>query len=243
MLPLRFDADDPAGHLACDEMTLRWAESGRRGECLRVYEVHRPAVVLGVSSRCVRDVHTDACRRDGVPVLRRASGGGTVLIGPGCLNYSVTLDTEARPALRGVHASYDWIVGRLAAALAPQCPRCGRAGLSDLAVDGRKVGGSAQKRGRRFVLHHGTLLYGLRIADLSRYLREPEARPEYRGGRPHGAFVANLPCGAAALCAALAVAFEAARAQPPFEVRGDMRREVESLAEARYRNDEWTLRR
>jgi lipoate-protein ligase A len=68
-----------------------------------------------------------------------------------------------------------------------------------LVVDGRKVSGNAQRRGRRALLHHGTLLYAFDPALAERYLREPRRRPPYRATRTHAEFMGNLPLSADAL--------------------------------------------
>ena len=49
-------------------------------------------------------------------------------------------------------------------------------GVSDLAVEGLKVSGSAQQRKRRHLLHHGTLLCGFDLARITRYLHAPQRR-------------------------------------------------------------------
>ena len=68
----------------------------RRGrEVLRFWELPTLAVVLGSGGSVAIDVNVAACDADGVPILRRASGGGTVLLGPGCLCFSLVL--ELRP--------------------------------------------------------------------------------------------------------------------------------------------------
>ena len=46
-------------------------------------------VVVGRSSRLDEEVHLDACRAAGVPVLRRPSGGAAIVSGPGCLMYAL----------------------------------------------------------------------------------------------------------------------------------------------------------
>ncbi|HEV3117610.1 MAG TPA: lipoate--protein ligase family protein, partial [Gemmataceae bacterium] len=73
-----------AENLALDEALLLEAEAGG-AEVLRFWEWKRPAVVLGAGSRLADDVDEAACHADGVPILRRSSGGGTVLLGSGCL--------------------------------------------------------------------------------------------------------------------------------------------------------------
>src|SRR5262245_36170851 len=87
-----------AENLALDEALLIAAEAGGP-EVLRLWRWPAPAVVLGAGGRLADDVRADACAADGVPVRRRSSGGGTVLLGPGCLCYSLVLGMD-RPGLR-----------------------------------------------------------------------------------------------------------------------------------------------
>ncbi len=160
-------------------------------ETLRFWEASARAVVVGALGVVESDVHEHACLADDVPIVRRISGGGAVLVGIGCLNYSLVLSLDARPELRHVADSYRLILGRVVAALA--IPRLAMRGMSDLALDGRKVSGNSQRRGRRALLHHGTLLYAFEISSIARYLKEPVRQPAYRTGRPHEAFVMNIP--------------------------------------------------
>lgn len=55
---------------------------GGDGAHVWVFEVDRPALALG-SSQPESDVDAEACRRAGVEIVRRRSGGGAVLLVPG----------------------------------------------------------------------------------------------------------------------------------------------------------------
>src|SRR5207244_5579730 len=115
--------------------------------------------------------------------VRRARGGGTVLLGPCCLLFSRVLAYERSAALREIPTSYVSILGRIRDALSDAVPGTELAGTSDLAVAGRKCSGNAQQRKRRYLLHHGTLLYGFHVERVGRYLHRPARQPDYRGGR------------------------------------------------------------
>jgi len=149
---------------------------------------------LGRSGIVARDVNEAACGADGVPILRRISGGGAVLLGPGCVNYSLFLSLEKHPELRDVRASYRHILSWLIRTLG--VPGLEIRGLSDLALAGKKVSGNAQRRGSKAMLHHGTLVYGLDPALVERYLKEPARQPDYRRGRTHREFLGSLPLSA-----------------------------------------------
>jgi lipoate-protein ligase A len=181
-----------AENLALDEALLLGAESGLNGEVLRFWEWPAAAVVLGAGGRLEADVDEDACRLDGVPLLRRASGGGTVLLGRGCLLFSLIVRFDRHPTLKDVNASYRYILGRVISALKPLAAAEQR-GISDLAIAGRKFSGNAQQRKREHVLHHGSLLYDFDVRQLSRYLLVPEMQPPYRESRSHDSFMMNLP--------------------------------------------------
>src|SRR4051794_12657586 len=81
----------PPEDLACDEALLDLCEEGSEGELLRFWEPQQPFVVLGYANQAAVEADLDACKAHEVGVFRRCSGGGTVLQGAGCLNYSVIL--------------------------------------------------------------------------------------------------------------------------------------------------------
>src|SRR5204863_255304 len=93
-------------NLALDEALLLDAEEGLSGEVLRLWEWPERAVVLGSACRLGEDVDEFACAAAGVPILRRSSGGGTVLLGAGCLCFSLVLRFDRHPALAEIRPSY-----------------------------------------------------------------------------------------------------------------------------------------
>jgi lipoate-protein ligase A len=225
-------------NLALDEALLLEAEAGEAGEVLRVWEWPRPAVVLGSGCSVAEEVEQARCRTDGVPILRRSSGGGTVLLGPGCLLFSLVLDYERHPELTEIRRSYGFILGRLCQSLDGTLPDVSCRGTSDLAAGERKFSGNAQQRKKRFLLHHGTLLYAFDLALVARYLRPPPRQPEYRAGRQHDDFLCNLPTTVNDLKDRLARAWGATTSGAPVPLPL-----VERLVEDKYATSSWTHRR
>jgi lipoate---protein ligase len=226
-----------AGNLAVDEALLLNAEADD-SEVLRVWEWFNPAIVLGSGCKLAEDVDEVTCHRDGVPVLRRSSGGGTVLLGAGCLCFSLVLSYERAPALGEIRPSYTYILERIRTALADLAPDVRCAGTSDLACGGQKFSGNAQQRKRNYLLHHGTLLYAFDVSRVSRYLRLPARQPDYRGGREHADFLMNLPTNAAELKQRLRVAWSAEEVMQTWPQ--DM---VKQLVDEKYSRLEWVRRR
>lgn len=182
---------DPVRDLAAEDALLAEVEATGEG-LIRAWESPTTCIVLGASSKLLEDVDVEACAREGVPILRRGSGGGTVAIGPGALNLSIAAPIAGHPELRAVDRAQRFLMEQLAEALREHDPRVRMLGSGDLAIGDRKFCGSAQRRLRRGLLVHLSLLYRFDLPLIGRMLKVPARQPEYRRGRPHGDFVTNL---------------------------------------------------
>jgi lipoate-protein ligase A len=224
-------------NLGLDEALLLEAEASAGSEILRLWEWERHAVVLGAASRLAAEVFEPACQADGVPIARRASGGGTVLLGPGCLLYSLVLPYRRSRELEGVRNSYRYILGTVGEAVAALTPEVEVAGISDLAAAGRKFSGNSQQRKRTHLLHHGTILYAFDATSAARYLPMPARRPDYRGNRTHSAFLTNVPAASEVLKDLIRSAWNA---NDPVSDWPSER--VRQLVREKYGRQEWTRR-
>jgi lipoate-protein ligase A len=237
-LPLTLET--PAENLALDEALLDAAIAGElAGEVLRLWEPSRPFVVLGRSSKPT-EVRMAACQADGVPVLRRPSGGATVVAGCGCLMYAVLLDLRQRPQLRHVDRAHEFVLGALAGALSPLAPGVALAGTSDLTLaqpngePARKFSGNSLRLKRDWLLYHGTILYNFSLDRIARWLDKPLRTPDYRGQRDHTEFVTNFPATRHQLTVAL---LDAWHADEPL-VEWPQHR-TQTLANERYTKLDW----
>jgi lipoate-protein ligase A len=225
-----------AENVALDESLLLSAEVGESGEVLRVWEQPSLSVVLGSGCKLADDVDLVATGRDGIPIVRRSSGGGTVLLGTGCLCYSLVLAYARAVELTEIASSYRWILDRVLESL--KITGTTQEGISDLAIGGWKFSGNAQQRKRNHLLHHGTILYALDLNAIERYLRPPERQPEYRARRAHGAFIRNVEVVREQIIGGLRAVWDA----------GDERlmwssEDVARLVREKYGTAEWTGRR
>ncbi len=231
----------PSDNLALDEALLIVAEEGSGGEVLRFCELPTPAVIVGAGGSVAIDVNVPACETDGIPILRRSSGGGTVLLGPGCLCFSLVLDYDRAPGLDQIPLSNRYVLGRVLTALQPIAPTASIEGTSDLVLghsEAVKISGNAQQRKRRYFLHHGTLLCGFDLGLIPKYLNAPERQPPYRYNRPHADFVANLKVQSAELKALLINEW-----QPMGEYAPVPWETVRQLVTEKYSRDDWNRRR
>jgi lipoate-protein ligase A len=229
--------DCAADNLALDEALLLEAETHPPREWLRFWELPTYAVVLGSAGKISEDVHISNCEFDGVPIYRRSSGGGTVLLGPGSLCFSLVLCYDRHPALGEISSSYRFILDTLLAAL--NLPDTALQGICDLTWAGQKFSGNAQQRKRFHLLHHGTLLYDFDLPRVGRYLTLPPRRPDYRADRPHETFVRNLPLTRSELVSRLAEVWGASWVSHPLLPLDA----VADLVASKYALDSWNRRR
>ncbi|MFW5858594.1 MAG: lipoate--protein ligase family protein [Planctomycetota bacterium] len=182
---------------------------------LRVFEPHDLRLVLGRAQDPQRELLLDQVRADAVPVHRRITGGGTVVLAPG----SVVVALRAPPWNGDVASCFARINRCLRAAVRECCAvEPGEAGHGDLVIPGpgaqRKILGASLRRQRAATIYLGVLLVADLIPLMERYLATPSRRPDYRGQRDHRAFCTDLARHGASV-AGLIAAVEAACAQLP----------------------------
>lgn len=199
----------PVENLALDEVLLEELDERGGAPTLRFWESDRLFVVLGRGSRVGDEVDVPACERDGVPILRRASGGGTVLQGPGCLSYAIVVPYRLYSELRTIRTTNQFVLERIAAALQRWEPTTTFQGISDLAVGNLKISGNAQRRAGSALLFHGTILHSMSADLVAQYLKHPSRQPDYRLDRPHRMFLGTINAPPQAIKQAIASAWNA----------------------------------
>jgi len=228
----------PAENLACDEALLDWCEEEGGTEVLRLWEAREHFVVLGYANHATREVNLDACRTRGIPVLRRCSGGGTVLQGPGCLNYSLILKMEGKKPLQSISETNCYIMKRNAEAVAAVLGKSVAVeGFTDLAVNNLKFSGNAQRRKRDFLLFHGTFLLDYDSALMEELLLLPARQPDYRQNRSHAGFLTRLDLPMDSIKAALKKSWAAT--DPLGEIPNS---DISRLVQEKYSREEWNLK-
>jgi lipoate-protein ligase A len=228
----------PQQNLACDEVLLEECENGQEPGILRFWAPSRYFIVLGYSNKARSEVRLPECRAAGIPVFRRRSGGGAVLQGPGCLNYSLILEIPDPSPLQSIDGAARLILERHQRALEPLLgPGLRIRGLGDLAIGDLKFSGSAQYRRRRALLFHGAFLLHLDLDLMETLLPLPSKQPPYREGRSHRAFLTNLRLPATVIKEALQKAWNttAPVEDVPFA-------RIDALAEKTYSIDPWNFR-
>jgi len=233
----------PGENLACDEALLDWCEGGAGEEVLRFWESCEHFVVVGYADKVRTEVNIEVCKKDGIPIYRRCSGGGAVLQGPGCLNYALVLRITDDGPLHNIASANQFIMNHNRAAIeaifpGPESPGPGPQfavrGHTDLCLGNLKFSGNSQRRRKSFLLFHGTFLLNLDLALVTEVLRTPTKQPPYRKHRTHANFLINLNSPANEVKSALCNAWDAVSPlkNPPLENSA-------VLARNKYDSPEW----
>ena len=193
----------PGAHnMALDEAILRAHQAGAVPPTLRVYGWKPEAVSLGKFQRLESTVDPEACRRLGLDIVRRPTGGRALLHTAEEVTFSLVV-SAARLGTRGVMDSYrrlaEGIIAGLRtlgldarllerASLAPPGPAgladpaCfARTARCDLVVGTAKLVGSAQVQQRGFLLQQNSLPLRLHADRWAHVFLRPATPPHARG--------------------------------------------------------------
>lgn len=225
-----------ADNLALDEALLLAADQSP-AETLRFWRFPIPVVVLGRGSKIRDEVDVDFCQHHSIPILRRCSGGASILADPDCLMYSVVLNLDARPLLRNVDQAHAYVIGQLAAAVQLQRPEIRFQGTCDLTLDEKKFSGNSLRVARSHLLYHGTILQQVDPKLVGRCLRTAPRQPDYRQARSHEQFITPIAINASELCNDLAARYQVTVAMDDWPEA-----EMRTLSDTKYSTEEWTWR-
>ncbi|KAI9917223.1 hypothetical protein PsorP6_012414 [Peronosclerospora sorghi] len=151
-------------------------------------------IVIGISGKPAQVLHEDAVKRDGIPVLKRFSGGGTVIVDHNTLFTTFICKQEdfphVRPFPRDIMA---WSERFFSPFFSRMCPPERKFALreDDYVFSDRKVGGNAQSLSRGRWLHHTSFLWDFNPRNME-YLTNPARQPTYREQRRHVDFLSPL---------------------------------------------------
>jgi len=236
MFCLNLKSSDPFFNLAIEEVLLKDSEEEYFILC-----VNSPSVIIGKHQSGHREVSTRFVTQNGIPVIRRISGGGTVFHDYGNLNFSFIRQSESgkqvdfrkytRPVIDflkslGVDARFE--------------------DKNDLKVDAYKVSGNAEHIYHNRVLHHGTLLFRSSLEMLRNSIRKDTSCYTSRAVSSNPSSVMNLYEMMNCIqdmneFRTLMVSYFQKNYPDiiPYELKASEKEKAESLAHSKYRSWEW----
>ena len=177
---LKLRANDAFTNMAIDEAIATARIDGTAPNTLRFYSWKPSAVSVGRFLDVSNAVHVENCRQNGVDIVRRISGGGTVYHDSlDEITYSVIVKEKDFGTTDVVYAYNKICNGLIEAAknlginanFSPGDPR----NCPNLAVAEKKISGSAQYHKGGVLLQHGTFLLDVHLERMFTYLRVPWA--------------------------------------------------------------------
>lgn len=226
----------PKENLAVEAIILEKMGKDCSFPILRLWESSQYFVVCGRGNDPETEVYTDRCKMDKIPVLRRVSGGGTVLQGPGCLNYAFIMPIPTEGPLLQIQSTTQSVLELVQSQLNGAFPSSiSISGISDLTSNGKKFSGNAQRRTRTAILFHGTILYDFDLNLVPKYLKMPSKQPDYRENRSHLDFINNFDADRSRLVSALSQSFQLLDELPVSTF------EMEKYCETYYAKPDWQI--
>lgn len=152
------------------------------------------SVVLGISGKPHQLVDVRRALDDDVRVIKRFSGGGTVIVDRDTQFVTLVMNAAAVPDLALFPRQImDWtgsLYGGRPHGVFADVPGW-QLRENDYVIGERKVGGNAQSISKDRWLHHTSFLWDFR-EETMKYLTNPAKQPRYRANRSHSDFLAPL---------------------------------------------------
>ena len=181
---------NPWHNIAWEESLLKSVSKNTKDIYLYFYE-SLDSIILGASLKKEDEVYS---HKHHPPVLRRVSGGGSVIHFRNNINYGILFSLDSYPNFFKIQDSYNLILGSIIKESKTFSSPLFLNGLSDLTVmqagSQRKISGNSQARKNGLLLHHGTFLCKhTNISKIKYFLKPPLKQPEYRLKRSHQDFL------------------------------------------------------
>ena len=181
---IELDAYPILEQLRLEEALLRTSEENY----ILMNKGSSPAIVLGISQKPEEMVNLPLAKSKNIPLIRRFSGGGTVVVDENTLFVTYIFNTKdisiapfPRPIAEWTTSIYQKAFSHLPFHLRE----------NDYCLHDKKIGGNAQYLRKERWLHHTTFLFDYQKERMD-LLLHPKKAPSYREGRSHKDFVTKL---------------------------------------------------
>ena len=166
---------DAARNMALEQVLLDNRVNDNAPDTLHFLEF-KPCVLLGYHQSADEEIHLDYCRRQGIEINRRISGGGCIYMDGGTLGWEIVAKKGADGIPGSLDAMYDRLCGGLIQALAAFGITAAYRPLNDVEVAGRKVCGTGGADMEDSLIFHGSVLVAVKPEVMDEALKNPDKR-------------------------------------------------------------------
>ena len=161
--------------------------------CTESYKIWQPDdnyIILGRSNRPEVSLNIEMVKNDKIKVLKRPSGGETVILTPSTLVFSIIIPAEK---LQHPKKIFEIINNSLIEEFQQKgISGIYSRGISDLSIGEQKIMGSSMYFKDHKYFYHAVLNISEDPEFISKYLKHPSKEPNYRKGRNHSEFITSL---------------------------------------------------
>lgn len=157
---------------------------------IAVWQPDQVYVVLGRSNQPETSVFSERIEADDVVLLKRPSGGESVVLTPSTLVVAFAVSLQQFPVARRFFEFSNSIL--LEAFNKLGLTGLSQRGISDISFEGMKIVGSSMYKGADRLFYHAVINVAELPGTIAWYLKHPPREPDYRGGRKHEAFITSL---------------------------------------------------
>ncbi|MDH5675465.1 MAG: lipoate--protein ligase family protein [Myxococcales bacterium] len=172
----RLVCDDAASHsygLAADDALAGRVGAGDSESTLRLYS-YQPCALVGRFQTLDNELDRQACASRDMPVNRRPTGGGAIVMGPDQLGVALTVPAQGTDAYASARSLMAHFAQGLVAGLSHLGVNAGFRGKNDLEVQGKKIAGLGVYRHENDgMLFHASVLLDLDVAMMLQVLKTP----------------------------------------------------------------------
>ncbi|MCF7872905.1 MAG: lipoate--protein ligase family protein [Candidatus Omnitrophica bacterium] len=190
---------DPHRNMAFDRALFGSYLPAESRPVFRIYQWDKPAISLGRFQKAEKVLNLESCRKDNISIVKRITGGGAIYHNRDELTYSLVCAAKFFPA-SSVKDSYQKITNFILktyrslgffAQYAKDCQKRKKelgavsdfcfSGWQDydILIDGKKIGGNAQKRKRAVIFQHGSIPFTIPTNIDNYFLRPIQNKKDY----------------------------------------------------------------
>ncbi|HNX73780.1 MAG TPA: biotin/lipoate A/B protein ligase family protein [Spirochaetales bacterium] len=241
---------DASFNMGLDMAILDAVASGQSLPTLRFYEWSPPAISLGYFQSVEEEINLEACKANGVDVVRRITGGGAVFHDAE-VTYSIGIPEDHPLAAASIIESYRILCQGIIDGLRVLGIEAQFAPINDIVVGNKKISGNAQTRRKHCIFQHGTVLLAVNPELMFSLLKVPKEKSR-------GKMIEDIKAGVTSIEALKGQALRIETVQDAlqqgfasalgleyvdYNIRTQEMKSAKEYAANQFGNSEWTYRR